>query len=162
MTTERSAFKVVACAIDRSAGSRSALRTAAALARQLDATLVLLHVDPVEPGEALFAPPAAQRRARPIELQRWMQEAFELRGAPVEMERASGRVAPGLLGLLRRRNADLLVMGTGATRPVSLALGSVAGALVAAAPCPVLVVGPPPRADIGRLTGFGVEAGHLP
>ena len=160
--TETSGFKIIGCAVDRSPGSRAALRTAATLARRLDAKLVLLHVDPVEGGEAPFAPPGVQRKARPVELQRWMQEAFELRGAPAELERATGRVAVGLLGLVRRCHVDLLVMGSGATRPMSLAHASVAGAVLVSAPCPVLVVGGPGKAEKDRPTLAELEVATLP
>ena len=147
MTTETNPFAVIGCAVDRSAGSHAALRTAAVLARRLQAKLLLLHVEPLEPGEGPFAPPGVVRRARPVEEQRWMQEAYELRGAPVELERGSGRIASTLLSLVRRRHVDLLVIGSGATRPMSLAVASVAGAVLVSAPCPVLVVATPPKAD---------------
>lgn len=160
--TETSAFKVIGCAVDRSPGSRAALRTAATLARRLGAKLLLLHVDPGEGGEPPFAPPGVQRKTRPVELQRWMQEAFELRGTPAVMERATGPVAVGLRNLVRRCHVDLLVMGSGATRPMSLAHASVTGSVLVSAPCPVLVVGDPLEADKDRPTLAELEVATLP
>jgi nucleotide-binding universal stress UspA family protein len=64
-----------------------------------------------------------------------------VKGAPAE------RAAEGILDAVRRAGADLVVMAThGRTGVARAVLGSVADAVVAAAPVPVLLVHPQPAA----------------
>jgi nucleotide-binding universal stress UspA family protein len=141
MTTQ----KLIACAVDGSLGSDEAMRVAANLAKALQAKLVLLHVEPKVSGEALFAPPSAPRKhPRRAEILLWESEASELMGHEVEMKVAAGSPAKEIVAFARRSGCDLLVLGTGVKSRLSLALGSVAGAVLVQAPCPVLTVTPPP------------------
>ena len=137
----------IACAVDDSDGSRAALGTAARLARQLDATLTLIHVDPAitgEGGEAVFAPPPPRRI---LDLHRdqvsaWCAAAGDIRGKPVPVRLATGDAAAEILAFVERERCDLLVMGTRARSRLKLAVGSVAAKVLIGAPCPVLVVAP--------------------
>ena len=137
----------IACAVDDSDGSRAALGTAARLARQLDASLTLIHVDPSIPGEggeAVFAPPPPRRI---LDLHRnqvgaWSAAASDIRGKPVRVQLATGDAAGEILAFARRERCDLLVMGTRARSRLTLAVGSVAAKVLVEAPCPVLVVAP--------------------
>jgi nucleotide-binding universal stress UspA family protein len=137
MTTQ----KLIACAVDGSLGSEEAMRVAANLAKDLQAKLVLLHVEPKVSGEALFAPPSAPRKhPRRAEILLWESEAAELMGEQVEMQVVAGSPAKEIVAFARRSGCDLLVLGTGVKSRLSLALGSVAGAVLVQAPCPVLTV----------------------
>ncbi|HUJ24503.1 MAG TPA: universal stress protein [Myxococcales bacterium] len=140
-------WKSIACAVDESDGSDRAIGAAARLAHELDAELVLIHVDPPiegEGGEAVFAPPPARRildlhRDR---IERWSAAASDMRGEPVRVQLASGDAASEIVAFARTSHCDLLVIGSRARSPLSLALGSVAAKVLVHAPCPVLVVSP--------------------
>jgi nucleotide-binding universal stress UspA family protein len=139
-----SGWKSIVCAVDESSGSKAALGAAARLARDLNARLVLIHVDPKisGEGEGLFTPPAPRRilDLHRDQIERWSAAASDLRREKVDVQLASGRSADEIVAFARRTGCDLLVLGSRARRPVSLALGSVAAQVVVQAPCPVLVV----------------------
>ena len=146
-----SAWKSIVCAVDDSSGSEAALGAAARLARELGARLRLVHVDPhiSGEGEALFNPPAPRRilDLHRDQVERWSAAASDLRGEEVKVQLASGDAAEQILAFARRTRCDLLVIGSRVSRPVSLALGSVAARVMMQAPCPVLVV---PARNAGR------------
>jgi nucleotide-binding universal stress UspA family protein len=156
--------KLIACAVDGSLGSDEAMRVAANLAKDLEAKLVLLHVEPKVSGEALFAPPSAPRKhPRRAEILLWESEACELMGEAVEMQVVAGNPTKEIVAFARRSGCDILVLGTGVRSRLSLALGSVAGAVLVQAPCPVLTVTPPPEVVQERLPkAESVEALSLP
>jgi nucleotide-binding universal stress UspA family protein len=135
----------ILCATDFSASGRQATRLGAALARRLDAKLVLLHV--VEPlavalpypvdltGQlaASIADAAASAIAADVD---------ELRkeGCDVEGKVLLGAAGAVIAELAAELNAELLVVGShGRSGVARLFLGSVAAWLMKAAPCPVLV-----------------------
>ena len=136
--------KSIVCAVDESSSADAALGTAARLARDLDAKLSVIHVDPpiAGEGEALFSPPAPRRilDLHGDQLARWTTAASDLRGEPVRVHLASGDAADEIAAFARETACDLLVVGTRTRRPASLALGSVSAKLMVQAPCPVLVV----------------------
>lgn len=117
----------VLLATDFSASADAATRVAHAYARHFEARLHLLHVH-------LYADPAPSPRLGTL--------AREL-GADVEVVTAveTGRPARRVVEYARRHRIGLIVIGTHGRTGVSRALlGSVAEAVVRAAPCPVLTV----------------------
>ena len=118
---------VIVCGVDGSYGSHEAARHAAALARQVQARLVLATV--VESaGEATPDAVVADVRAAVPEIR-------------VDSEALSGRAAEELLALARRTEARLTVVGSRGHGPLKAALlGSVSGSLVQETDRPVMVV----------------------
>lgn len=141
------AWTKIVCAMDGSPESRAAMGAAARLARDLNATLVLFHVDPrIEgEGEALFSPPPPRRilDLHQDQIGRWTAAASDLRGERVSVQLASGDAADEIVAFARRTGCDLLVLGSRARRPLPFALGSVASKVMVRAPCPVVVVPAP-------------------
>jgi nucleotide-binding universal stress UspA family protein len=134
---------------DFSRASGVAFKKAVELAKSDRAELLLVHVmSPIAPiaGEGYVSPKmyediAASSRA-------WAQKQLDrlLAKAKTSGVRAKGYVLEGvahdqIARVARSRHADLIVMGThGRSGLAKLFLGSVAGRVVAAAPCPVLTV----------------------
>lgn len=134
---------------DFSSASGAAFKKAVELAKSDRAQLMVVHVlSPIAPiaGEGYVSPKmyediAASSRA-------WAQKQLDklLAKAKTSGVRATGSVLEGvahdqIARFARSKRADLLVMGThGRSGLAKLFLGSVAGRVVAAAPCPVLTV----------------------
>jgi nucleotide-binding universal stress UspA family protein len=134
---------------DFSRASGAAFKKAVELAKSDRAQLMVVHVlGPIAPiaGEGYVSPKmyeeiAASSRA-------WAQKQLDklLAKARASGVRASGFVLEGvahdqIARFARSKHADLLVVGThGRSGLAKLFLGSVAGRVVAAAPCPVLTV----------------------
>jgi nucleotide-binding universal stress UspA family protein len=134
---------------DFSRASGAAFKKAVELAKSDHAELTLVHVmSPIAPiaGEGYVSPKmyediAASSRA-------WAQKQLDrlLAKAKTSGVRAKSYVLEGvahdqIARIARSRHADLIVMGThGRSGLAKLFLGSVAGRVVAAAPCPVLTV----------------------
>jgi nucleotide-binding universal stress UspA family protein len=143
-------FKRILCASDFSPASEAAVRYAANLAAEADASLFLVHVVD-RPG--LLAPPephgnghppdfecaagAQLRRAVPAEARDWCE---------VREIVARGKAAPEILRLAAEHEVGLIVMGVHGRSPLDLmAFGSVTHEVVREATCPVLTVRPPSR-----------------
>jgi nucleotide-binding universal stress UspA family protein len=140
----------VMCAIDDGVASRHAVQAAAWLAGALDAPLVLAHAfDPM----GIAARPRHEMHARELtddDLVRVERQAAgrllddaagEVSGVNVVAELVEGTVVDELLRLATERWALALVAGTAARGGLERVLvGSVAGALAAAAPCPLVAV----------------------
>jgi nucleotide-binding universal stress UspA family protein len=140
----------VMCAIENGEISRHAAQAAAWLARALDAELVLAHAfDPM----AIPARPREEMLARGItddDVEQVARRAAHLllrdasasvTGVEVATDLVEGQVVPELLELAEARWASLLMTGTAARVGIDRVLvGSVSGALAAAAPCPVVAV----------------------
>jgi nucleotide-binding universal stress UspA family protein len=125
---------------DFSAPSEAALAYGRELATQFDAALHLMHV-----AENPFLRAAAMDR-RALEeaavrrLQERLTEAERRRGAVAIVEQ-SDEPANEILRYAESANIELIVMGThGRTGLARMVVGSVAEAVVRAAPCPVLTV----------------------
>jgi universal stress protein A len=140
------AFTKILCPIDFSACSREALRTAAELARDRSAALILARV--WEPptwstGEVMVAPEVVQGTtdAERAELETWKDTARELGASEVGTRFLTGVAWNAIVELARADPAiDLVVMGThGRTGIKHVLLGSVAEKVVRHAHCPVLV-----------------------
>lgn len=133
-------WRSIVCGVDSRHGSAEAVRLAARLAREQQAALVLLHVEEIA-GEAPLAPPRASAGpARKVQAADWTGLASDLRGEPVRTETAFGDPADTIAEFARNTGCDLIVVGSHAHSRVTLALASVAGKLIAHAPCPVIVV----------------------
>jgi nucleotide-binding universal stress UspA family protein len=135
---------------DFSRASGAAFKKAVEMAKAAHAELMVVHVvSPVLPMAAgdgyvspkMFEEIIASTRA-------WAQKQLDklLAKAKQADVRAKGFVLEGsaheqIARFARSKHADLLVMGThGRSGLAKLFLGSVAGRVVAAAPCPVLTV----------------------
>ncbi len=141
----------VVCGIDDSGHARAAARVADELATRLGARLVLVHVTntPLPVAGSGFAAPAftpvpeleqaARATARSL-----LGEVAEQIGRPATLTRIeTGPVALRLEQAAEEERAALLVVSTRGTGDVHAAfLGSVSGALLRSARCPVLVVPP--------------------
>jgi nucleotide-binding universal stress UspA family protein len=126
-------------ATDFSLCSLSALEYAEALARRLDAELLLLHAEglPVAGSEEADLTHAAAERELGRTAQRLGNNHLKARsllrlGAPAEE----------ILKAAETERASLIVMGTHGRKGVAhMVMGSVAERVVRSAPCPVLTVG---------------------
>ena len=134
---------------DFSSASRGAFTKAVDLARDNKAELILLHVRSLAVpmiGDGYISPQTyedferASRASADKQMKKLVAEAKK-RGV-----RARGLVGEGvaheqIVRAARGQKADMIVMGThGRTGMSKLFLGSVAGRVVSAAPCPVLTV----------------------
>jgi nucleotide-binding universal stress UspA family protein len=141
-------FRKILVPVDFSEHSARAVRTAAQLARSNDGSLDLLYVyDPVAyplpEGYVLFTPEQLERLFAEIQQRLGEMKTLALaEGAPrVETHLRQGITDADICQLARTGSFDLIVMGTHGRRGLSHALlGSVAGRVLRAAPCPVLTV----------------------
>jgi nucleotide-binding universal stress UspA family protein len=134
---------------DFSRTSGAALKKAIEMAKTARAELLVVHVvSPVAPiaGEGYVSPKMYEEIAASTRAWAQKQLAKLLAKAKQAGVRAKGFVLEGsaheqIVRFARSKHADLLVMGThGRSGLAKLFLGSVAGRVVAAAPCPVLTV----------------------
>lgn len=142
-------LQTVVVALDFSSGSEAALVHAADLAGRSGAALHLLHADVLFRSSGDGAPPdAAPSNALRLRVERFATAALGLAG-PDALDELAPTIAvvrdltapTAILRYADGVGADLLVMGThGRSGVPRLLMGSVAEAVVAAAPCPVLTV----------------------
>ena len=125
-------WKKIGCAVDGSPESLEALRSAAQLARQTSAELVLLHVastaDAVLPDQPRF--------------DQWIELATRLSGAPARLELGRGSAGPEIVAFVLRESIDLLVLGSKPQRGGSMAMGTLAQ-VIPNVPCALLLVRAP-------------------
>jgi nucleotide-binding universal stress UspA family protein len=145
----------VICAFEASPPARRAVEAAAWLAGALQAPLAVIHVfdsgdQPALPREGDLLDPLVyrevrirgDRRARSLMRETLLRLVEPLDGE-ISTEVLEGSVVPVLHGAARERGAALLVSGTSARSGLDHVLqGSVAGSLLRAAPCPVVMVRP--------------------
>jgi nucleotide-binding universal stress UspA family protein len=131
--------------IDFSTGSDAALEMATSLARDSGGFLVLAHVEVIPlsaaGGEYLYAMPEPPTEELLAKL-----DAIVLPDShvPVERRLLAGDPAEAIIRLAQTEDVDMIVMGTHGRRGLTrLLMGSVAEAVVRAAPCPVLTVKQP-------------------
>jgi nucleotide-binding universal stress UspA family protein len=147
----RAEWKKILCPIDFSDASRTALETAADLARRHGGTLTLFHAYPV-PGytfpdgsfvaSSKMLDELAEQARRHLE--DWKAIATSLGLATVETATAVGEPAYEIISYAKEKVVDLVVVGThGRTGLTHALMGSVAERVVRKAPCPVLTVRPP-------------------
>jgi nucleotide-binding universal stress UspA family protein/quercetin dioxygenase-like cupin family protein len=129
---------------DFSDNSRPAFQTACSLARDHNATLVLLHVMP--PSVAALLPEPLPNPLQPVEAQPSYKGRCLWPQPPDPRVRVEHRLAEGdppaeVLNLARALRCDLIVMGThGRTGLDRLLTGSVAEEVLRKSTCPVLLV----------------------
>lgn len=134
----------VVCGIDLTSANKAAARAAATLACELGCRAVLVHVmDHPSRGTERGLP--SLRRALHLGRLRAIVEELELpHGTTAEV--LAGEPADELLRAAEERDAELIVLGSREGLETGALRGSVAGALMSVAPCPVVVV--PPHASV--------------
>jgi nucleotide-binding universal stress UspA family protein len=142
-------IKHIVVPTDFSEPADAALTYGIELARQLGATVSLVHVFE-DPTVAVFSDqyvpfPPEVRGELLADVRRRLADEIARRGysemTPVVLV---GQTARAIVETARERHADLIVMGThGRHGMAHLLLGSVAERVVRTAPCPVLTVRPP-------------------
>jgi nucleotide-binding universal stress UspA family protein len=134
---------------DFSKASAAAFAKAVETAKAGRGELLLVHVmNPVipVPGDGYISPKVYDEIAASTKAWGQKQLAKRLAKAKAAGVRAKGFLLEGvpheqIVRIAKSRRADLVVMGThGRSGLAKLFLGSVAGRVVAAAPCPVLTV----------------------
>ena len=145
-------FRRIAVAVDGSANGNAALDTAIDLAKKYGSDLVVLSIAPLVPVYVTAAEPYVPSTVPANELARYREivnqavhhaEEAGLKGVTGLCD--EGVVVDEILSHLEKHSTDLLVVGSrGLSTARRLLLGSVSSALVNHAPCPVLVVRPPP------------------
>jgi len=139
-------IKRIVVPVDFTGFSRRAADYAVMLARRFKAGIVLVHV--IEPftydiNESMWVVDhftALKTIAERLLAQQ--QQALKRKGVTVRTVLRQGRPPFEIVDEVRKRRADLIVMGThGRTGLEHVVLGSVAERVVRLAPCPVLTVG---------------------
>ena len=136
----------IVCGIDDSPGARDAARTAAKLSEGLGLPLQLVHVArATAPGHltAYSAPASEEEQLRKGAL--LLREVVEELAIRAEHRLELGEPAERLAEIAKDERSPMLVVGSrghGGFR--ASMLGSVSRQLVATAPCPLIVVPPPP------------------
>jgi nucleotide-binding universal stress UspA family protein len=127
---------------DFSDPSEAALVYGRRLADEFDAALHLIYVAENPFLHAVVSDRRSIEDAAMRRLQEYLTDADRRRGAVAILEQ-SDEPASEILRYATSANIDLIVMGThGRTGLARVVLGSVAEAVVRAAPCPVLTVHP--------------------
>jgi len=147
-------FRRITVAIDGSQNAHLALDSAIDLALHYQGSLVVVAIAPLPPVFVSSTEPYIPAAVPSSELERYraiVEAAVHVaENAGVSSVTGlcdEGVVVDEILGLLERRPTDILVVGSrGLSTARRLLLGSVSTALVTHAPCPVLVVRPPPTA----------------
>jgi nucleotide-binding universal stress UspA family protein len=148
----QSGFRTVAVALDGSSHAQHALDVAIDLARRYAARLTVVAVAPITPAMVMpnepVLPPLLPESTMPQFRQ--IVDAGVARATAAGLTGVDGVCEEGvavdeILGFLETHPVDLLVVGSrGLSAAKRVLLGSVSSALVNRAPCPVLVVRPPP------------------
>jgi len=141
-------FARITVAIDGSPHSEEALDAAIDVAKHYGGELTILSVAPLVPvympsGNAYLAPPVAQTDTGPYRalVEAAVKRAREAGAPSVTGACPDGVVIDEILAFLDAHPADLVVVGSrGMSAAKRLLIGSISSALVAHAPCPVLVV----------------------
>lgn len=151
MTAPR--FTRITVAIDGSQSSEDALAAAIDLARTYRGELTILTVAPLVPVYLPSTDPFLPATVTESEVNRYrklvdssVKQAQEAGVAPVTGICREGVVFDEILSQLETHPTDIVVVGSrGLSAAQRLLVGSISGALVSHAPCPVLVVrGRPP------------------
>ncbi len=144
-------YRTILVALDFADCSQDLLDHAASLAGSLQARLILMHVAELPSGLEPDAKVghgrehqegAAELLAHRSEerLQRY-RATLEPSGLVVDTVVVGGTTADGIVEQAAAKKADLIIMGThGRRRMLKLLSGSVAEAVMARAPCPVMTV----------------------
>lgn len=146
-------LKTIVHPTDFSGTSADALRLAGRLARDLGASLLVLHV--AEPSNRRERVGDADAKEKQERLEAWLSWLRAI----VPNLRLQGRIVEGapvdrILGICEENDSDLIVMGShGRTSLGRVLLGSVAECVASQATCPVLILkGSPGRSVVSRET----------
>jgi nucleotide-binding universal stress UspA family protein len=142
LSLRRLTFRRILVAMDFSAPSEAALRSAARLAKPFNARVVLLHA--LEPSSSS----GSERSHVSESIDRTADRQFQTAVSAAQANRfvldrisEPGKPVEVILNQAKRVMADVIVMGTNGRRGMHrLVLGSVAESVVRRAGCPVLVV----------------------
>jgi nucleotide-binding universal stress UspA family protein len=127
------------CGVDDSPEARRALQVAGVLAQRLGSELIAVHVG--EPRAPWLRSPGEDPHLPSPEAELLARVCAETGVEPARSRIESGTAAKGLREVAGDERAELVVIGSrGRGRIAAAALGSVARALGASAPCPVVVV----------------------
>ena len=135
----------IVCATDFSLGSLRAAEFAVSLAHEYQADLTLVHVV----DEALTESPDSAMQLNEQRLREMIPSEPKLLYEP-EVVVEIGPVAERILAVANELLADIIVMGVrgaGAFADTASHFGSIAHRVVAIAPCPVMTVGDPQKAE---------------
>jgi type II secretory ATPase GspE/PulE/Tfp pilus assembly ATPase PilB-like protein/nucleotide-binding universal stress UspA family protein len=152
---------------DFSATSNAALRYAVSLARQSQAALLVVYVQPPSiPPRGTVEPPDDASAEDEAALLALLASVTPADPTPVsyEIRRLRGDPAQEIIRLAERERVDLIVMATaGRTGLRRMLMGSVAEAVAREAPCPVLALKEPFDAKAARVRArAGGESGAPP
>jgi nucleotide-binding universal stress UspA family protein len=126
---------------DFSSGSQAALQFASSLARDHEATLEVVHVMPIADLAGADAPITWSQIMVMREDARKNMEALRAARPEIQGELLEGDPAEEIVAEARRRQADLVVMGTHGRSGLSrLLMGSVAEHVARKASCPVVLI----------------------
>ena len=142
-------FRRVLCGVDFSACSLVALEYAHSLARESNASLIVLHAlewpweePPAPPFDEL--PPAEAAALRAYRCRREREASSRLASltqGDAEYQVAHGKAYAAMLRIAAEERADLIVLGVGARTDTDRALfGSTTNQVVRRASCPVLTI----------------------
>ncbi|HUY92525.1 MAG TPA: universal stress protein [Pirellulales bacterium] len=140
--------KKIIFATDYSPASQHALNYAASMARDRDATLLIVHVSELEeyPVGELF-----DEEPRPSESELEELLAVKIPDSRIHCEHRllHGAAAKEIVKLARQEDAELIVMGARGRSPLGqLLVGSVAEAVIRDAHCAVCALRPPVYAPV--------------
>jgi nucleotide-binding universal stress UspA family protein len=141
------AIRTILCPTDFSEGARHAFDLAAAMAREHNAALVVLHAEPIRELVMISGDPVTT--VQPPEWESGIRQALaghqvpDLR-SPVEHWLVQGEPANVIVWVARVTRCDLIVMGAhGTTNQGADPRGEVAAHVARKAPCPVITVDGP-------------------
>jgi len=127
---------------DYSPASNAALRYAVSLARQSDALLLMLHVEPPSlPPRGTVAPPGSDMAEEEAALLTLLTTIVSAGNKAVlhQFRNVRGDPTEEILRMAEHEHVDLIVMATAGRGGLRrILMGSVAEAVVRRAPCPVL------------------------
>jgi nucleotide-binding universal stress UspA family protein len=151
------AFKNILVPLDYSVGGDAALRQAMALARDVGARLLVIHVvPPYDPAyfervRGSWSPDADTEAKEQAKLSKHVAKLVTPARVRYETEMRWGDPAQMILATAEKRGTDLIVIGrNGRTGWDRLLMGSVAEKVAHHASCPVLIVHPPGASRSGR------------
>lgn len=136
-------YKRILCPIDFDGNAEAAVKEAGALARALDATVLLIHIVQINPlateGFVLAELQESQSKAARAKVAEIAGQS--LAGVTHEIDIEIGDPGETILALEKKLNADVVVMATHGRRGVKrLVLGSVAEKIVRESTVPVLTL----------------------
>jgi nucleotide-binding universal stress UspA family protein len=137
-----SVLRTILFATDFSERSEAAFPLACALARDQQARLIVLYVDPPAAFHGEVVDRASDDYYRRLHNELHRYQAPE--GVPVEHRLEEGKVVPGILRVAKEENCDLIVLAThGRSGIRRLLVGSVTEEVLRHAECPVLTLSEP-------------------